>query len=193
MLARRRVERGKSIRDLGVRDVVNAGLSVAEAIEFDAVLREILSLCVSFTDIWFQIVTRRVLKPSQPHSLHQLVYYSLYQSSSNAYLQRKGRADDTMNLGGIKTSSVEIERVCDRADECIMETAAISVTPASGGSEQLVIFVVLKKGYSSDVEALKKKFSKAIQSNLNPLFKFNWSEHRPVKVEAAGSSPVSPK
>ncbi|XLT48718.1 hypothetical protein HN873_041322 [Arachis hypogaea] len=87
------------------------------------------------------------------------------------YFVVQGRADDTMNLGGIKTSSVEIERVCDRADECIMETAAISVAPASGGPEQLIIFVVLKKGYSSDVETLKKKFSKAIQSNLNPLFK----------------------
>ncbi|MED6158063.1 hypothetical protein PIB30_029114 [Stylosanthes scabra] len=75
---------GKSIRELGVIDFVNAGLPVAEAIEFDAVLREILSLCVSSTDIWRQIVTERVLKPSQPHSLHQLVYYSLYHSSSHA-------------------------------------------------------------------------------------------------------------
>ncbi|KAF9603859.1 hypothetical protein IFM89_038117 [Coptis chinensis] len=40
-------------------------------------------------------------------------------------------ADDTMNLGGIKTSSVEIERVCDQADENVLETAAISVTPVS--------------------------------------------------------------
>ncbi|XP_057421049.1 probable CoA ligase CCL12 [Lotus japonicus] len=83
----------------------------------------------------------------------------------------QGRADDTMNLGGIKTSSVEIERVCDRADECILETAAISVSPASGGPEQLIILVVLKKGYNSNAETLKKKFSKAIQTNLNPLFK----------------------
>ncbi|CAJ1938533.1 unnamed protein product [Sphenostylis stenocarpa] len=83
----------------------------------------------------------------------------------------QGRADDTMNLGGIKTSSVEIERVCDRADECILETAAVSVAPAHGGPEQLVIFVVLKKGYNSNAETLKRKFAKAIQSNLNPLFK----------------------
>ncbi|KAK7359246.1 hypothetical protein VNO77_01199 [Canavalia gladiata] len=87
------------------------------------------------------------------------------------YFTVQGRADDTMNLGGIKTSSVEIERVCDRADECILETAAISVAPADGGPEQLVMFVVLKKGYKSNAETLKRKFSKAIQSNLNPLFK----------------------
>ncbi|MED6158043.1 putative CoA ligase ccl12 [Stylosanthes scabra] len=87
------------------------------------------------------------------------------------YIIVQGRADDTMNLGGIKTSSIEIERVCDRADKCISETAAVSVAPPSGGPEQLAIFVVLKKGYISNAETLKLKFSKTIQSNLNPLFK----------------------
>ncbi|KAK1586660.1 hypothetical protein Q3G72_004748 [Acer saccharum] len=83
----------------------------------------------------------------------------------------QGRADDTMNLGGIKTSSVEIERVCDRADESILETAAISVAPVGGGPEVLVIFVVLKKGFNIQPDKLKMKFLKAVQSNLNPLFK----------------------
>ncbi|KAJ0084945.1 hypothetical protein Patl1_29985 [Pistacia atlantica] len=90
------------------------------------------------------------------------------------YFVVQGRADDTMNLGGIKTSSVEIERVCDRADESILETAAISVAPVGGGPEVLVIFVVLKKGYNRQPEKLKMTFSKAIQSNLNPLFKVNF-------------------
>ena len=71
----------------------------------------------------------------------------------------------------MQTSSVEIERVCDQADECILETAAISVAPVNGGPEQLVIFAVLKKGFNSNADALKLKFSKAIQRNLNPLFK----------------------
>ncbi|KAM7272694.1 hypothetical protein ACFE04_027357 [Oxalis oulophora] len=83
-----------------------------------------------------------------------------------------GRCDDTMNLGGIKTSSIEIERVCDGADESISETAAVSVTPVYGGPELLAIFVVLKKGFDDvQPEKLKPKLSKAIQSNLNPLFK----------------------
>ncbi|KAL2343300.1 hypothetical protein Fmac_004585 [Flemingia macrophylla] len=89
----------------------------------------------------------------------------------DGYIVVQGRADDTMNLGGIKTSSIEIERVCDGADECIMETAAVGVATANRGPEQLVIFVVLKKGYNSNAETLKTKFTKAIQSNLNPLFK----------------------
>ncbi|GKV30327.1 hypothetical protein SLEP1_g39144 [Rubroshorea leprosula] len=87
------------------------------------------------------------------------------------YLVVQGRADDTMNLGGIKTSSVEIERVCDRADESILETAAVSVAPPGGGPELLVIFVVLKKGFDHQPDKLKMIFSKAIQRNLNPLFK----------------------
>ncbi|CAJ2677435.1 unnamed protein product [Trifolium pratense] len=103
------------------------------------------------------------------------------------HLVVQGRADDTMNLGGIKTSSVEIERVCDRADECILETAAISVAPANRGPEQLVIFVVLKNGYNSDAETLKKKFSKAIQTNLNPLFKVSIVKIVPVFPRTASN------
>ena len=68
-------------------------------------------------------------------------------------------------------SSVEIERVCDRANECILETAAISVAPVDGGLEQLFKFVVLKKGSSIEPDKLKILFSTTIQSNLNPLFK----------------------
>ena len=71
-----------------------------------------------------------------------------------------------------QTSSIEIERACDRADECILETAAISVAPVDGGPEQLVIFVVLKKGSSIEPDKLKILFSRTIiQSNLNSLFK----------------------
>ncbi|KAF5735709.1 acyl-activating enzyme 18 peroxisomal isoform X1 [Tripterygium wilfordii] len=90
------------------------------------------------------------------------------------YFIVQGRADDTMNLGGIKTSSVEIERVCDRGDEGVLETAAVSVAPPGGGPELLVIFVVLKKGFNGEPDKLKMKFSKAIQSNLNPLFKVSF-------------------
>lgn len=71
----------------------------------------------------------------------------------------------------MQTSSIEIERVCDRSDESVMETAAVSVAPINGGPELLFIFVVLKKGFDRTPGELKMKFSKAIQSNLNPLFK----------------------
>ncbi|GMP92103.1 hypothetical protein CsSME_00042473 [Camellia sinensis var. sinensis] len=94
--------------------------------------------------------------------------------TAGGYFVVQGRADDTMNLGGVKTSSVEIERVCDQADESIMETAAVSAAPANGGPEQLAIFVVLKKGFNTQPDKLKMLFSRAIQRNLNPLFKVNF-------------------
>ncbi|MFS7905659.1 putative acetate--CoA ligase [Helianthus anomalus] len=90
------------------------------------------------------------------------------------YYMVQGRADDTMNLGGIKTSSIEIERVCEQADASIMETAAVSCQPATGGPELLAIFVVLKEGFNTEQDKLKMIFSKAIQRNLNPLFKVSF-------------------
>ena len=57
------------------------------------------------------------------------------------YFSAQGRADDTMNLGGIKVSSAEIERVANRVDG-ISETAAIAVSPDGGGPAALVLVVV---------------------------------------------------
>lgn len=71
----------------------------------------------------------------------------------------------------MQTSSVEIERICNRADEGVLESAAISVAPPNGGPEQLSIFVVLRNGFDIKPDVLRVKFSKAIQTNLNPLFK----------------------
>lgn len=69
----------------------------------------------------------------------------------------------------LQTSS--IERVCNQADDAILETAAVSSPPPHGGPELLAVFVVLKEGISAKPEVLRMKFSKAIRSNLNPLFK----------------------
>jgi hypothetical protein len=67
---------------------------------------------------------------------------------------------------------VEIERVCNRADEGLLETAAVSIKPSGGGPEQLAILAVLKdKSAPYDANLLKSKFQRAIQRNLNPLFK----------------------
>ena len=56
------------------------------------------------------------------------------------YWRAHGRADDTMNLGGIKVSSAEIEQTL-RAVPDVVETAAIAVS-AGGGPSQLVIYAV---------------------------------------------------
>lgn len=91
--------------------------------------------------------------------------------SVRGYYLVQGRADDTMNLGGIKTSSIEIERVCNQSDDSVLETAAVGAAPPQGGPEMLVVFVILKEGLNADPEKLRMLFSKAIQRSLNPLFK----------------------
>ncbi|KAG8098651.1 hypothetical protein GUJ93_ZPchr0013g36567 [Zizania palustris] len=99
----------------------------------------------------------------------------IIQRTVGGYYIVQGRADDTMNLGGIKTSSVEIERICNRADEGLLETAAVSVKPAGGGPEQLAVLAVLKdRSAPYDPNLLKSKFQRAIQKNLNPLFKVSY-------------------
>nr|XP_043635574.1 probable acyl-activating enzyme 17, peroxisomal [Erigeron canadensis] len=97
----------------------------------------------------------------------------VFELTSKGYYRAHGRADDTMNLGGIKVSSVEIERVCNSVDDMILETAAIGATPAGGGPERLVIAVVFKdpNGLKPDLNKLKGSLNLALQKNLNPLFK----------------------
>lgn len=87
------------------------------------------------------------------------------------YYRAQGRADDTMNLSGIKVSSAEIERALDSVDG-VVETAAIAVPAAGGGPSQLVVYAVMSEhGAATDAAALKKRMQKAISANLNPLFR----------------------
>ncbi|KAL6177932.1 hypothetical protein ACLB2K_049453 [Fragaria x ananassa] len=97
----------------------------------------------------------------------------LFERTSRGYYHAHGRADDTMNLGGIKVSSIEIERICNAIDTNILETAAIGVPPARGGPEQLVIAVVFKNSDNppADLNQLRATFNSAVQKKLNPLFK----------------------
>lgn len=78
-----------------------------------------------------------------------------------------GRADDAMNLGGIKVSSAEIERVLN-ALPGVVETAAIAAPPPGGGPSRLVVFAVLDAaGPGHDA------MQQAIRRELNPLFKIH--------------------
>ncbi len=79
-----------------------------------------------------------------------------------------GRVDDTMNLGGIKISSAELERVCNRVTG-VKETAAVAVADEHG-PEQLVIFAVLDQPTLSSA-ALLQALNHALRDHLNPLFK----------------------
>lgn len=99
----------------------------------------------------------------------------VFERTSRGYYHAHGRADDTMNLGGIKVSSVEIERVCNAVDSNVLETAAVGVPPPQGGPEQLVIAVVFKDSDDStvDLDKLRISFNSAVQKKLNPLFRIS--------------------
>uniref|UniRef100_A0A1D1XQL0 4-coumarate--CoA ligase n=1 Tax=Anthurium amnicola TaxID=1678845 RepID=A0A1D1XQL0_9ARAE len=96
-----------------------------------------------------------------------------FELTATGYYRAHGRADDTMNLGGIKVSSVEIERICNGVDGDILETAAIGVPPSGGGPEQLVVAVVFKEQKHSEenLNQLKAAFNASLQKKLNPLFR----------------------
>ncbi|UCG50708.1 MAG: AMP-binding protein [Candidatus Latescibacterota bacterium] len=88
------------------------------------------------------------------------------------YYRGRGRADDTMNLGGIKVSSSEIERTLNSVDG-LFETAAIAVDPPGGGPSRLVIYLVPEPGADLKPETVKKDMQRAIATGLNPLFKIH--------------------
>jgi acetyl-CoA synthetase len=81
-----------------------------------------------------------------------------------------GRVDDTMNLGGIKVSSAEIERVIGSVSGC-REAAAIAVSPPGGGPSRLVIYAVPTPGAAVDPARLLEAMQEEIRSHLNPLFR----------------------
>jgi acetyl-CoA synthetase len=92
----------------------------------------------------------------------------------DGHFRSDGRADDSMNLGGIKIGSIEIERTINNHLDGIMETAAVAVSPQGGGPGELVIFAVLKNAERSPERAradvLKTEMQRAIREHLNPLF-----------------------
>ena len=89
----------------------------------------------------------------------------------NGYYQMCGRVDDTMNLGGIKVSSAEIEQVLNTVAG-ICETAAISTSCNSqGGPSQLIIYAVVAPDTQTTEAELKALLQTAIAQRLNPLFK----------------------
>jgi acetyl-CoA synthetase len=105
------------------------------------------------------------------------------------YYVAGGRADDTMNLGGIKISSAEIERVLNQTLG-VLETAAVANSSA-GGPTELVVFVVVdssgngnrESSFSNQRDALSKLKSAMnvrLKQQLNPLFKIHEIEIVPA-------------
>jgi len=88
----------------------------------------------------------------------------------NGYYRVMGRTDDSMNLGGIKVSSLQIEELVN-SHIAVIESAAIAVSPENGGPSLLVLYIV--PNGIVDKELLQYELQKLIKSKLNPLFKIH--------------------
>ncbi|MGB3585105.1 MAG: AMP-binding protein [Tunicatimonas sp.] len=95
-------------------------------------------------------------------------YRILGEYNQTVFYRSQGRADDVMNLGGIKVSAVEIEKVLNQ-HAVIAESAAVAISPPEGGPEQLVVFYLTNQVVEK--EPLKKELQKLISQQLNPLFR----------------------
>ena len=72
-----------------------------------------------------------------------------------------------MNLGGIKISSAEIERVLNQVDG-VIETAAVAHRVDSG-PDQLIVFAVTGEGTLA--ATILARMNASLKKQLNPLFK----------------------
>jgi len=104
--------------------------------------------------------------------------------TADGHYRALGRVDDTMNLGGIKVSSADLERAIGGV-EGVAECAAVSVPPADGGPEHLVVFVVASQGAELDTDRTRDLMQAAIRTKLNPLFKV----HEVIKIGALPRTP----
>jgi acetyl-CoA synthetase len=95
----------------------------------------------------------------------------------NGYFKARGRVDDTMNLGGIKVGSLELERVVS-GHPAVSECAAVAVRLEGEGADRLVLYVVLEG--DAPPPGLERELGAAIARHLNPLFK----AHDVVVVDA---------
>ena len=87
-------------------------------------------------------------------------------------LQALGRVDDTMNIGGIKVSSADLEDAIGGIDG-VRELAAIASAPQDGGPARLVVFVVRDQRANLDLDAVRTEMQGRLRSRLNPLFRIH--------------------
>ncbi len=88
----------------------------------------------------------------------------------NGYFRVMGRTDDSMNLGGIKVSSLQIEELVN-SHIAVMESAAIAISPKDGGPSLLVLHLVPEGEVNK--ELIMHELQKLIKHKLNPLFKIH--------------------
>ena len=88
------------------------------------------------------------------------------QTGDGFYYISKGRADDAMNIGGIKISPVEIENIIIEL-EAVQSCAVVSHSK-DDAPELLYVFAVLN---DTNINAVKEQINQSIKWRLNPLFR----------------------
>lgn len=110
-----------------------------------------------------ELASKRVLRRHGDH----------FRRLPGGYFEAGGRVDDTMNLGGIKVSSIELEKALN-ALPGVKETAAVAVSN-NGGPDALVVFVVMNQAStqaeSIDWNDLQNDMNQQLKKQMNPLFK----------------------
>jgi acetyl-CoA synthetase len=106
------------------------------------------------------------------HDVQRRRHGDQFRRHADGTFQALGRVDDTMNLGGIKVASADIEGAIGDV-EGIVELAAIASPTAGGGPDRLVIVVVPAEESVVDLEDLKSVMQQRIRSELNPLFRIH--------------------
>ena len=124
------------------------------------------------------------LPDGTPLRRHGDTYRVLGQVGDTQFYRSGGRTDDSMNLGGIKVSAVEIEKVLNR-HPAVQETAAVAVAPPDGGPEQLVVHYVAATEMPADV--LQRKLQKTLSTELNPLFRIQRLVEQPSLPRTASN------
>jgi acetyl-CoA synthetase len=123
---------------------------------------------------------------------HHEIYYAGCPAGPNGELLRRhgdefhdlgdgtyraqGRTDDTMNLGGIKVSSIELEEVINQ-HPAVFESAAIAVQLTGEGAQSLVVYLVPAE--AMDTDTLLLELRRRVATELNPMFKI----HRIIEID----------
>lgn len=92
----------------------------------------------------------------------------IYLHHPGGFMQSNGRADDGININGIKTSSTELEGfVKDAALAAVADVVFVAARPPGGGEDLVVAFVVAPAQAAAEPEELRRELVAAIRGR-NP-------------------------
>lgn len=75
-----KMAKAKIIKQFELQELLNTGLSSHDAKSLHIELNDVVNSITSSSpvELWREITSRKLLKPSYPHSLHRLVYNTVY-------------------------------------------------------------------------------------------------------------------